>query len=281
MTSYPKLTCCGGNPRSCQYLYNVSSCPKGSYPKFCCGVSGQISPAEISKDSSGDILAVCPTRGDIPYNSYSPDACQQYPVTNCCDEGECYQSKSSLCNNYGVWPPGDAGDPVTDCSTCKYAKLTCCGGYPRACQYLSNVSSCPKGLTPEFCCGVSGKLSPATISKDPSSGQILPVCPKLGDIPYDSYHSVACQQLTPVTNCCDEGECYQSKSPMCQFFGGWPPTDAGDPVPDCSTCKPQTSNPFCCFPGQSCQQRQDGYSFCYAGSYQVPDCSFCPGTGTK
>ena len=52
MTSYPKLTCCGGNPRSCQYLYNVSSCPKGYYPKFCCGVSGQISPAEISKDSS-------------------------------------------------------------------------------------------------------------------------------------------------------------------------------------------------------------------------------------
>ena len=152
-----------------------------------------------------------------------------------------------------------------------FPKLTCCGGNPYSCQHFYNAKACPTGLVPQFCCNINGNIVPALINQD-DSGNITPGCSFPGDVPYTSYDASACMK-SPVFNCCDEGDCYQSKSSSCQYFGNGIAAPGGNVVSNCSLCTP-AANATCCFPGQFCQQAQ-GQS-CDQGSYQVPDCSFCP-----
>lgn len=156
-----------------------------------------------------------------------------------------------------------------------YPKLTCCGGHPRSCQQLYNVSSCPAGMSPQFCCNTNGELTPATMSRD-SSFNVITVCPNLGDVPTDTYNSSACQKL-PVTNCCKEGFCYQSKDSECQWYGAFPPRDGGNSVTECSKCTPPSTSLHCCVPFQCSVYDKKSKSSCDQGSYPVPDCSMCPG----
>ena len=142
--TFPNLVCCGGDPYACQNFQNVSLCPENMDPQFCCTATGQIVPASVSMDQYGDDITVCPNYGTVPYNSYDPGVCQQSPVYNCCNNGNCYQSKDPDCNYYGTADVTIGGAYVSDCSQCSAGSFVGCCFPGQMCQLNPKATGCPR-----------------------------------------------------------------------------------------------------------------------------------------
>ena len=154
-----------------------------------------------------------------------------------------------------------------------FPSLTCCGGSPLECQTLTKAKKCPKGYDPQFCCSGTGQITPASIGAD-SYGDVITTCNNYGDVPYNGYDPGVCKKA-PVTQCCNNGTCYTSKDPDCNYYGSGNPTVGGMTVSDCTQCYPGSAV-SCCFPGQICQINDVNTGCPSAGSYQVADCNACP-----
>lgn len=142
MSLYSNLVCCGGQPYVCQNYTNVSTCPSGYDPQFCCNSDGSLSSASISVDQYGNPITVCPNYGTVPYNTYDASVCQQYPVYSCCNNNYCYQSKDPNCNYYGTADaPTIGGMVVSDCSQCGPTVSCCWPG--QICQINDAATGCP------------------------------------------------------------------------------------------------------------------------------------------
>lgn len=143
MSMFPNLVCCGGQPYACQNYTNVATCPSGMDPQFCCTPTGTLAPASVSQDQYGNPITVCPNYGSVPYSSYDPSVCQQYPVYSCCNNNYCYQSKDPNCNYYGTAnAPTIGGMWVQDCSQCG-PTVSCCWPGQSICQINDAKTGCP------------------------------------------------------------------------------------------------------------------------------------------